>query len=102
MATYQEILQAAENDVLNQKTRVAVIIAADFVRGQAGNPPANHAQRMAWAARAIRDPITEGKRALWCALAQNAAASLATILAAPDATLQTAVNNAIDLLATAE
>lgn len=98
MATYLELLQAAEDDTLNKKTRVAVLVAADVVRAEA-DTTTNHAARIAWASKATRDPITEGKRALWCALAQNAGTALSAILAASDATIQTAVNNAIDLLA---
>jgi hypothetical protein len=98
MATYAEILSAAENDALNQKCRVAVIIAADVIRAE-GTGTTNHAARLAWAAKALKDPVTEGRRALWCALAQNSAATLAQIVAATDATIQTAVNAAIDLLA---
>lgn len=99
MATYAELLAAAENDVLKGKARVAVIIAADVVRAESTGT-ANHTARLAWAAKALRDPAAEGQRALWCALAQNASATSAAILAATDATVQTAVNNAIDLLAT--
>jgi hypothetical protein len=99
MATYVELLQAAEDDTLNKKARVAVIIAADVVRAEAG-ATANHATRLAWASQALRDPIGEGKRALWCALAQNAGLTSAQLLAASDAALQTAINAAVDLLAT--
>lgn len=99
MATYQELAAAAENDALNIKARVAVIIAADVVRAEA---PAttNHTARLAWAGRALRDPAGEGKRALWCALAQNSGLTSAQILSASDSAFQTAVNAAIDLLAT--
>jgi hypothetical protein len=99
MATYLEILAAAEDDNLNRKARIAVIVAADAVRAE-GSGVANHTARLAWAARAIDNPVAEGKRALWCALAQNAAASQAAILNASDATLQAAINASIDLLAT--
>lgn len=99
MATYSELLQAAQNDTLNQACRIAVIVAADVVRAEA-DTTTNHAARLAWAARALTDPATEGKRALWCALAQNRSATLSQILAATDSTLQTAVNAAVDLLST--
>lgn len=100
MATYAELLQAAEDDGLNKKARIAVIIAADLVRAESVGT-ANHTARLAWASKAISDPLVEAKRALWCALAQNAAVAQASILSASDATLQTAINAAIDLLSVA-
>lgn len=99
MATYLELLQAAEDDTLNRKSRIAVIVAADLVRSEAA-VTTNHQARLAWASQALRAPEQEGKRALWCALAQNSTATLSQLLAATDATLQTAINTAIDLLST--
>jgi len=99
MATYAELLTAAEDDNLTKKARVAVIIAADVVRAESAGT-ANHAARLAWASRALQDPVTEGRRALWCALAQNSTLTLAQLTGASDAAVQTAVNAAIDLLAT--
>jgi hypothetical protein len=96
--TYLEILQAAQSDDLNKRMRVAVIVSADTVRAESTGT-ANHTARLAWASKVTRDPDTEGKRALWCALAQNKAVTLAQVLAATDASLQTAVDLAIDLLA---
>lgn len=98
MATYQELLQAFEDETLNQKVKVAVIVAADTVRLEVDTQP-NHAARMKWAGKALRDQAGEAKRALWAALVQNRTLTLAQIKAATDAALQTAVDAAVDLLA---
>ena len=99
MATYAEILAAAEDPTLLNKCRVAVIVSADTVRAESAGTT-NHTARLAWASKATRDPVSEAKRALWCALAQNKALTSAQILAASDAAIQSAVDAAIDLLST--
>lgn len=101
MATYSEILDIASNttgDALRKRVRVAVIVAADIVRGELVTVP-NHANRMAWAKTVLQNPDQEATRMLWAVLAQNRAATQAQIVAADDATVQGAVNLAIDLLA---
>lgn len=99
MATYAEILQASENDVLRNKVRVACVIAAEVVRTEAP-AVANHANRLIWAKSVYISPEAVTQRMLWAVLAQNAAATLAAITGATDAAVQTAVNNAIDVFAT--
>ena len=98
MATYAELLQASENDTLNRKLRVAVIIAAETVRTES---PAttNHTARIAWAKQVFANPIAEAQRMLWAVLAQNQSATLAQITGASDATVQSAVDAAIDVFA---
>lgn len=98
MATYQELLSASENETLNKKIRVACWVAADIVRAESNATP-NHANRMLWAREVFRNPNTVAQQMITAVLAQNRAATQAAILAADDATVQTAVNNAIDLLA---
>lgn len=97
MALYTEILTAARDDTLNQKVRVAVVIAAEVIRTEAAGT-ANHANRVAWAKTVYQSPEAVAERMIWAVLAQNAAVSLPTILAASDATIQTAVNAAVDAL----
>ena len=99
MATYDELLVASEHPGLNNKIRVACIVAAEIVRSEAPSVD-NHANRVAWAKNVFLNPVAEAQRMLWAVLAQNRAASLAQITGAPDATVQTAVNNAIDVFAT--
>lgn len=98
MATYAELLSASENDVLKNKIRVAVVIAAEVVRTEAGTVT-NHANRLVWAKSVFTAPDTEAKRMMWAVLAQNQAATLAQITGATDATVQNAVNNAVDVFA---
>jgi hypothetical protein len=98
MATYQELLDASSDPTLNVKLRVAVVIAAEVVRTE--NPATtNHANRLKWAFNVFANPDGEARRMMWAVLAQNAAVPLATILAASDATVQTAVNAAVDVFA---
>ena len=97
MATYLELLSAAGDAGLNQKIRVAVVIAAEAIRTEA---PAttNHTARQAWAKTVYQDPDAVGQKMIWAVLGQNAAVALPTILAASDSTIQTAVNAAVDAL----
>lgn len=98
MATYFELLGASSNDAFRQKVRVACVIAAEKVRTEATST-ANHVARMAWAKAVYANPEAEGNRMVWAVLAQNAAATLTAIIGADDATVQGAVNNAIDVFA---
>jgi hypothetical protein len=98
MATYAELLGASTDPTLNNKIRVAVVIAAEVVRTENG-ATANHANRLVWAAKVFDSPDSEAKRMIWAVLAQNSNATLAAILGASDATVQSAVNAAIDVFA---
>jgi len=100
MATYAELLTASENDVLRQKIRVAVIVAAETVRTEASNVP-NNANRLIWAKATFRNPDEAAKNILWPVIAQNRAASLAAITGASDAAVQTAVDAAVNVFAQA-
>jgi hypothetical protein len=101
MATYAEILTIATSsagDALRNRIRVAVVVAADVVRAEIDTAP-NHAKRMAWARLVLQNPDQEAMRMMWAVLAQNRTFTAAQITGADDATVQTAVNAAIDLLA---
>jgi hypothetical protein len=98
MATYAELLQASANDTLRQKVRVGCVIAAEKVRTEAGTTT-SHTARMAWAKAVYANPEAEGNRMVWAVLAQNAAATYAAIIGAADATVQTAVDAAVDVFA---
>lgn len=98
MATYDELLLAAENEGLNKRIRVACVIAADAVCNELVSVP-NHANRMLWAKSVFQNPTAESQRMLWAVLAQNKAATLAQITGASDATIQTAVTAAVDRFA---
>lgn len=98
MATYSELLQAAENESLRRKIRVAVVIAAEEIRMEADTTP-NHAARRVWAAAVFRNPGAEADRMLWAVLAQNKDATLLQITGATDVQVQTAVSNAVNVFA---
>lgn len=98
MATYAELLQAEQDPALHNKIRVAVVIAAEIVRTES-NATSNHANRLVWAKGAYGDPDLEVKRMKRAVLAQNKTATYAAIVGADDATVQSAVNNAIDVFA---
>lgn len=99
MATYSELYQLAQTDsALRSRATVAVVVAADTIRTEAGATP-NHANRILWAVDALARPGYWGERMLWAALAQNRASTVAQIQGATDAALQAAINNVIDLFA---
>lgn len=99
MATYAELLTASNNETLINKIRVAVVIAAEIVRTELDTVP-NHVNRLIWAKQVFITPDREAQRMVWAVLAQNRAATLAQIVGADDATVQGAVNAAVDVFAT--
>ena len=98
MATYAELLQASESATLNNKVRVACIIAAETVRTELATVT-GHDKRLAWAKSVFSNPEAEARRMLWAVLAQNKAATLAAITGASDASVQSAVDAAVDVFA---
>ena len=98
MATYIELYELAQSVALKERVAVACLVAAEAVRADA-SPPTNQAQRLAWARRAFENPLAEAGKMLPVVLAQNKSATKAAIEAADDATLQTAVDSAVDVFA---
>lgn len=99
MATYAELLNiATTSDALKQQIKVACIVACDVIRAEAEATP-NHANRLAWARATLQNPDGAAAKMVLAVLAQNRAATVAQITNADDATVQTAVNAAVDLLA---
>jgi hypothetical protein len=98
MATYAELLSASINPGLRDKIRVAVVIAAEVARTELATTT-NHVNRLLWSKAAYANPEREAERMIWAVLAQNQAVTLANILAATDAAVQTAVSAAIDVFA---
>lgn len=96
MASYAELLTLSESEALRNKVRVACVIAAEKVRVEAAAVP-NHAARLVWAKAVYAAPDTVAQRMLWAVLAQNQAVNSTTILAATDATVQAAVDAAVDV-----
>lgn len=101
MATYSELLDfysGTASAALKKRIRVAVLVAVDVIRTEATSTP-NHANRMVWAKKVLDNYEVEADKMVWAALVQNRAATIAQIGAADDATVQVAVNAAVDLLA---
>ena len=98
MASYQELHILKNNSDLQEKVEVAVIVAADTIRTDA-TPPANQAERLAWAAQAMSNPKSVAKSMLWAVLAANKDVTVANITSATDAAIQTNVDAAVDLFA---
>lgn len=99
MATYAELITASQSGTLTDKIKVACFIAAEVVRNELGSVT-NHTNRLIWAKQVFANPEGEAKRMVWAVLAQNQAATLAQITGASDASVQTAVNAAVDVFAT--
>jgi hypothetical protein len=97
-ATYTELLSAFEHIGLRQKIRVAITVAADKIRADA-SPPTNQAKRLKWAAAALVNPDSLVDQMIRAAVVQNRAASYTAITGADDASVQTAVDNAVNLFA---
>jgi hypothetical protein len=64
-----------------------------------GTGVANHANRLLWAKQVFADPAKAGMQMMWPVLAQNKAALLSDIIGATDATVQTAVDAAVNVFA---
>jgi hypothetical protein len=99
MATYLELHSLWANDSLRNRIAVACIVATDTIRLEDVGT-VNHANRLTWAKLVLGDPQAQAKLMLMAVLAQNKALATEAILAASDAALQTAVGNAINMLAT--
>ena len=97
MATYTELFSLSQNGPLKDKVAVACLMAAEIIRTELTSVP-NHAARLVWARKALENPDAVAIAALRAALVQNNALTVAQIQGATDAALQTAVNNAVDLL----
>lgn len=98
MATLTELSGLLNDPTLTDKCRGAVLVAANVIKNE-DSGTANHANRLKWAKLVLNDPSGQATRMLRAVLAVNNAATLAQITAADDATIQAAVNGAIDILA---
>jgi hypothetical protein len=98
MATLYEIWTLLEDPALRQKVSAACLIAAEAIRTES-DQTANHANRLKWAKATLQSPVQAGQQMLRAVLAANVSATLAQITGASDATIQTAVNNAVNIFA---
>lgn len=98
MATYSDLKTLESDSVLQTKVEVALWVAAEAIQNE-DPATANHANRLKWAKQVLRDPAGSKDDFLRYLLAANDDQSLATIQAASDATVQTHVNNAVNVFA---
>ncbi len=98
MATYLELYDLQNDNELLHTIAVAVAVAAEAVRTEDA-ATANHAARLVWAREAFANPVSVGRQALWAVLAVNKDNTVAHILGATDAQVQTAVDDVVDLMA---
>jgi len=94
MATYIELIGAYDDSTLRQKIAVACVIAAETIRTEDPGVP-NHTNRVAWAKKVYVSPTNVANEMIWPVLAQNKAQTLASIIGASDANIQTAVEAAV-------
>lgn len=98
MALYKDLYALRQDSDLLSRIAVACAVAAVNIANEA-NQPANQAQREKWAVAAISNPAGTAQSMLYVLLAQYNTAQIAVITGADDATLQAAVDGAVDLFA---
>lgn len=98
MATLTELSGLLNDGPLTDKCKSAALVAAQVVIVESAGT-ANHANRLKWAKRVFADPVSQGTLMLRAVLAANSTATLAQINAASDATIQSAVTAAVDVVA---
>ena len=98
MATYLELFTLRGNPDLSQKIAVALTIAADTIRGEAGSVN-GHALRIAWAGRILNGLDREAEKALRLLLAVNKVNTVAQIQGASDSAIQSNVDAVVNILA---
>ncbi len=96
--TYLELLQAAQDQGLTNRTKVACIVAAEAIGNEINSTP-NYTNRMKWAKAVFQNPAAEALPMLHAVLAKNKALTLVAILAVTDAALQSAVDSEVNTLA---
>lgn len=93
MATYTEIRNLFNDNDLNEKVTVAIVISANNLL----TGTETSAQK-AWVAQVFANPITEAKKAVMAVLAENSSLTVAQIQGASDAAIQTNVDAIVDTL----
>jgi hypothetical protein len=91
MATYQELRALVGDSDLIEKIEIALAIKADTIRALGAGASANAKQ---WVTDLNAE--SEAKDIIWMVLAANKGAAVGAITGASDATIQTAVDAAVD------
>jgi hypothetical protein len=94
MATYAELYELRANSDLRNKVAVAVAVKAQTLLDAA--TPSN--SQVAWANAAISNPNAKAEVLLNYSLAKNKAMTVVQINGAADATIQSAIDGAVDKL----
>lgn len=98
MAALSELSTLLNDGPLTDKCKAACLVAANAIIGEAGATP-NHVNRLKWAKKVFQDPVSQGTLMLRAVLGANSTATVAQINGAADATIQSAVNAAVDTVA---
>ena len=98
MATYLELRQVSTDSDLQDKVTVAITVAANAILNEDPGT-SNHANRLIWAKDAFNNPRGLMPGVMAAVISANKDAIVANILGASDATIQTAVDAAVDLFA---
>ena len=98
MAAYTTLTPLIQNDNLKQQVRMAIAVSAVNITNESA-ATTNHAARIAWAKQALTDPDAEYPRVIWYVLGANNTALVSAITGATDATVQSAVDAAVNLFA---
>jgi len=98
MAAYTDLYGLFNNSELRNKMRVAVVVAAETIRGEDAGTD-NHANRLVWAKNAFQNPESAADAMLKALLAANKDLEVAQITGASDAAIQTKVDAAVNVFA---
>ena len=98
MATYLELRDLFADSSLRNRSAVAAIIAAETIRAESA-AVTNHANRLIWAKKVWQSPEYWGEALLKAALAANKTLTVSQLTGVSDASLQTAIDNAVNVFA---
>lgn len=98
MAEYVELYDLWNESELRNRVTVAVVVAAEAIWGEVDTTP-NHANRLLWARATLESPVLVASAMFRFVLAANKGATPETILGAPDATIQSAIDGVVNLFA---
>jgi len=98
VATLSELQGLFADAGLLPKVQAACVIAAQAIYVEATNT-ANHAARLNWAKATFANPAAEASRMLPAVLAANSTLTLAQLQGVSDASIQAAVNSAVNVFA---
>ncbi|MCK4501122.1 hypothetical protein KAU11_11545 [Candidatus Babeliales bacterium] len=98
MATFIELMDLRDDNMLRNRVTVALTIkAVDMV--DAANTPT--AEQQKWASAVFTNPMQQGKVAFIAVLADNAALTRQAIIDVTDTQIQTSVDSLVDSLVVA-